>query len=75
MMEDEGRQEDPSHDVDSQREPTRTDVLDDLTFFEFTHTGSDSYVADALVRLPTASKPATGFPDYTVVGPECPTHT
>ena len=75
MMEDEGRQEDPSHDVDSQREPTRTDVLDDLTFFEFTHTDSGSCGADALVRLPTASRTATGFPNSTVVGQECPTHT
>src|SRR6266576_2742046 len=74
MMKDEGRQEDPSHDVDSQGEPTRTDVLDDLTFFEFTHTESGSCGADTVVRLPTASKPATAFSNYTVVGQECPTH-
>src|SRR5258708_1601232 len=36
-MHDEWRQEDSRHDIDSQGEPTRTDVLYDLTFFEFTH--------------------------------------
>src|SRR5882672_353848 len=38
MMKNEWRQEYSGHDVDPQREPTRTDVFHDLIFFEFTHT-------------------------------------
>jgi len=60
----------PVTDIDSQGEPTRTDVLDDLAFFEFTHTCGRTLLSDCQQH-----QNRTGFSNYTVVGQEGPTHT